>query len=251
ARTAAALLELEASKAREAALREANAQLQEANTRLKEELEAVRAELIAERAANAALREEVKQVKAELAKFEAMLKDLQDRYDILEKEANEMREELARRNNTKTRSCQTQVTGEDLDAQDAELKKLRVMLEELQQKVKDLLEQCKRKLGGKVQDIADALGLGEEFLGKKTVFQRLYDDAKDRVHRLEALREKVRQERGVLLGPEAAAEAPEPSVMSILEGEPRIPEAPQELKPPPVAVSPPPRPPGSSQLKPP
>merc|ERR1712008_582700 len=79
--------------------------------------------------------------------------------------AEEMREELRRRNNTRTHGTQTTVTGPKLDEQTAEIKRLKVMLEEMQMKLKD------------------------------TVFQRLYDDALHRVDRLEKLRDKVRREK--------------------------------------------------------
>eukprot|EP00933_Yihiella_yeosuensis_P016924 TRINITY_DN14300_c0_g2_i1.p1 TRINITY_DN14300_c0_g2~~TRINITY_DN14300_c0_g2_i1.p1 ORF type:complete len:320 (-),score=66.80 TRINITY_DN14300_c0_g2_i1:101-1060(-) len=152
-----------------------------------------------------------------MAKYEQMLQELQARYDELEEEANEMREELARRNNTKTVGTQTKLKGSDIDAQDAEIKRLKVMLEELQMKLKELLEECARqKIGGKVMDIADKLGLKEVIDTKRSVFERLYADAKDRVGRLERLREKVAQERGKLLGTEEQ-QPEEPSVMSLVE----------------------------------
>merc|ERR1711968_147171 len=106
-----------------------------------------------------------------------------------------MREELARRNNTRTAGTQTTLTSSKLDEQNNERRKLKLMLEELQTKLKELMTEYRRKFGDAATKIADGLGL-RELLKEETVFQRLYDDALDRVHRLEQLRAKVRQERG-------------------------------------------------------
>merc|ERR1712187_732579 len=53
---------------------------------------------------------------------------------------------------------------------------------------------CRAKFGAEVKDIAEDLGL-KDALKEHTVFERLYDDAIDRVHRLEKLRAKVNAER--------------------------------------------------------
>merc|ERR1719253_963009 len=105
-----------------------------------------------------------------------------------------MREELARRNNTRTSGTQTTLTGSKLDEQAAEKSKMKLMLEELQTKLKELMTAYRRKFGDAATKIADGLGL-KELLKEETVFQRLYDDAMDRVDRLEKLRTKVKKER--------------------------------------------------------
>merc|ERR1719174_1181174 len=71
------------------------------------------------------------------------------------------------------------------------------MLEELQTKLKELMTEYRRKFGDAATKVADGLGL-KELLKEETVFQRLYDDAMDRVHRLEKLRAKVKKEKGLV-----------------------------------------------------
>merc|ERR1719158_2176019 len=105
-----------------------------------------------------------------------------------------MRAELARRNNTKTKGTQTSLTRTKLDEQADEARKMKLMLEELQTKLKELMTAYRRKFGDDATKIANDLGL-KELLKEETVFQRLYDDALDRVHRLEQLRAKVRKEK--------------------------------------------------------
>eukprot|EP00747_Dinoflagellata_sp_TGD_P219777 gnl/TRDRNA2_/TRDRNA2_91838_c0_seq1.p1 gnl/TRDRNA2_/TRDRNA2_91838_c0~~gnl/TRDRNA2_/TRDRNA2_91838_c0_seq1.p1 ORF type:complete len:555 (+),score=155.19 gnl/TRDRNA2_/TRDRNA2_91838_c0_seq1:64-1728(+) len=142
--------------------------------------------------------QELESAKAELDVLRNSIAELQARYDTLEEEANEMREELARRNNTRTHSTQTSLTGEKIEAKDAEIKKLKVMLEELQMKVRELMNECMKKgIGKEVAHIAEDLGISE-IVKAKSVFQRLYDDAIHRVARLENLREKVKNERARL-----------------------------------------------------
>merc|ERR1712217_978812 len=96
----------------------------------------------------------------------------------------------------------------------AELKRMRLMLEEMQVKMQELMTRCRRRFGGDVSEIVDELGL-KDLLKEETVFQRLYDDAMDRVARLEKLREKVRKERKDLCPSSASlgGTSPEPSVL--------------------------------------
>merc|ERR1712019_11199 len=91
-------------------------------------------------------------------RLEKELQDLTERFQKLEEEAEEMRKELARRNNTRTVGCQTNLTGDKIDGQAKEMKRLRVMLEELQTKMKELVSRCRAKFGAEVKDIAEYLG---------------------------------------------------------------------------------------------
>jgi len=191
-------------------------------------LDRLTAELEAERQANAQLRAEVENLQSRLRetlqqveKLQRELGELQTRFEILEEEAQEMREELARRNNTKTRGTQTTLTGSKLDDQVAEIKRLKLMLEEMQMKMKELIDRYRRKFGQEATEIADDMGL-RDLLKEDTVFQRLYDDAMHRVHRLEKLRAKVRKEREELFPGKssprsAAARSPETSVLEAVE----------------------------------
>jgi len=219
AETEQALVE---SRDREAALQAACAELEEKSARLQAEVERQHAELArqqaeidrqrahidhlnceleAERGANAALRAEVQLLNqrllesvAEKERLQEELKQLQESYATLEAEAEEMREELRRRNNTRTHGTQTTLTGQKLDEHSAENKRLKVMLEELQMKLKELVDGYRRKFGAEAKAVAETLGI-TALLKEDTVFQRLYDDALHRVERLETLRAKVRRER--------------------------------------------------------
>jgi len=177
------------------------------------EIQRVTEELELEREANATLRAEVARLKdcieeyvKRVQKLEGDLQELQARYDTLEEEANAMREELARRNNCKTKGTQTNVTGQKMDEQTAEVKRLKLMLEEMQMKMKELMDKCRRKFGNEVSQIAEDMGL-KELMKEETVFQRLYDDAMDRVERLEKLRLRVKTERNQMW-PAGAAQSP-------------------------------------------
>eukprot|EP00411_Alexandrium_monilatum_P045513 CAMPEP_0175470738 /NCGR_PEP_ID=MMETSP0095-20121207/73000_1 /TAXON_ID=311494 /ORGANISM="Alexandrium monilatum, Strain CCMP3105" /LENGTH=119 /DNA_ID=CAMNT_0016772171 /DNA_START=35 /DNA_END=391 /DNA_ORIENTATION=- len=115
----------------------------------------------------------------------------------------------------------TEVTGSQWEEQAAEVKRLRLLLEELQMKIKEMAEMCKQRgLGDKISEILEGVGL-KEVLKRKSCFERLYEDAQKRVERLEALREKVRREKRALL-PKTALEEdpdtrPEPSILTTVE----------------------------------
>lgn len=184
-------------RAEHAALLEAHAKLKEVSAKQKLEIERQSKEIERERKANEKLRAEVERLQEYVRRAEQLekeLKALQVRFDALEAEANTMREELARRNNTCTAGTQTALTGPKLDELSNERRKLKLMLEELQTKLKELMTAYRRKFGDDASKIANDLGL-KELLKEETVFQRLYDDALERVHRLEQLRLKVKQER--------------------------------------------------------
>lgn len=150
--------------------------------------------------------------------LESQLKDLQACYNKLDMESKAMREELAKKENTKENTkaagTQTKLIGKTIDDQVEEIKRLRVMLVELQTKLGELIEKCaKMGSGGDIAEIAESLGLGH-LLQKRTVFQRLYEDAMDRVERLEKLRTKIRSEKQRLGVP---VEENEPSVLELAE----------------------------------
>jgi len=101
------------------------------------EIDRLSSELEAERGANFALRAKVQlanqRVRESLTLQDRLQEDLdqlQASYVALEAEAKEMREELRRCNNTRTHGTQTTLTGQKLDEQSAEVKKLKVMPEE-------------------------------------------------------------------------------------------------------------------------
>jgi len=106
--------------------------------------------------------------------------------------------------------------GADIEEQKKEVARLRLMIEELRTKLRELMAGCKdRGVGDVFMEVADCVGL-TPILQQMSVFERLYADAKDRVRRLEKLREKVKRESAKLgnLIPESE---PFLSVMDALE----------------------------------
>jgi len=184
-------------RAEHAVLQDAHAKLQELSAEQQAKIERQAREIEMERRANEKLRAEIERLQEYVKKAEELeqaLKALQVQFDALQTEAKVMKEELSRRNNTRTKGTQTTLTGSKLDEQKAETRKLKLMLEELQTKLKELMTEYRRKFGDAATKIAESLGL-KELLKEETVFQRLYDDALNRVQRLEDLRAKVRKER--------------------------------------------------------
>eukprot|EP00930_Biecheleria_cincta_P049376 TRINITY_DN34594_c0_g1_i1.p1 TRINITY_DN34594_c0_g1~~TRINITY_DN34594_c0_g1_i1.p1 ORF type:complete len:583 (+),score=186.66 TRINITY_DN34594_c0_g1_i1:80-1828(+) len=171
-------------------------------------------ELQEERQANEQLRAEVLNLQEEMRQLQKQLAQLQALYDALKKEADEMRAELARRNNTRTQGTQTALTGQKIDERAEETKRLKVMLEEMQMKLKELVEKYRKKFGQEAKEVAKELGI-EQLLKEDTVFQRLYDDALERVDRLEKLRAKIRKESKNLGVPSEPTEVP---VLAAVEG---------------------------------
>jgi DNA repair exonuclease SbcCD ATPase subunit len=225
-----ALVEL---RAEHLALQTAHKQLQVLSVQQKAEIVRLGCELAKEREANEFLRKEVERLQEFVRRAQQLeneLKVLQTRFDELEAEADAMREELARRNNTRTKGTQTTMTGSKLDEKSAETRKLKLMLEELQTKMKELMQECRRKYGD-ISSIVESLGL-KELLKEETVFQRLYDDAVERVHRLEKLRSRIRKERRELwpnpgspraMAAETCAASPEiPVVQAVEDHQPSV-----------------------------
>ncbi|CAK9014247.1 Hypothetical protein (Fragment) [Durusdinium trenchii] len=147
------------------------------------------------------LQEELKQMEdehfCERQRLQEDLERLFEQHASLTQEANEMREELDRRNNTETQETQTETGGPVLQELLGDGNRLRVMIEELQMKFRDVLERYRQKFGSKAKELAAETGM-DELLREETAFQRLYDDGLLRVQRLEKLREKVRKERSRL-----------------------------------------------------
>jgi len=81
----------------------------------------------------------------------------------------------------------------ELETVTKENKKLKVMLEELKAKLQDLMAEFKKRgmITPDIEKLCEEVGL-KSLLKAPSIFQRLYDDALDRVDRLERLREKYR-----------------------------------------------------------
>lgn len=152
--------------------------------------------------------ERMQEIVRRAEQLEREIKELQEKFSALEKEADEMRTELARRNNTRTKNAQTSLSGSELDEREEENKRLKVMIEELQMKIKELVEKCKEQgIGGHIAKLVADVGL-ECVIKEETVFERLYNDAFRRAQRTEQLRNKLLKERNTGFVREPA-EAPE------------------------------------------
>jgi len=111
-------------------------------------------------------------------------------------------------------------TRKKLELLDAENKRLKVCLEELQAKLRHLMGNCsQRGIGEEVSKIANNVGL-ERLLACPSRFEILYQDAFKRIERLEELRKRSLEERRRIL--EGAPEACEASVLSVVERSPLV-----------------------------
>eukprot|EP00927_Polykrikos_kofoidii_P037167 TRINITY_DN31342_c0_g2_i1.p1 TRINITY_DN31342_c0_g2~~TRINITY_DN31342_c0_g2_i1.p1 ORF type:complete len:628 (-),score=106.44 TRINITY_DN31342_c0_g2_i1:186-2069(-) len=93
-----------------------------------------------------------------------------------------------------SRSSQTKLNGDTVDDLKAENGRLKLMLEELRAKFCDMMKEgTKRGIAEVLDDITEKVGLKPLRVG--SVFEKLYQDAMDRVGRLEKLRERYRSEK--------------------------------------------------------
>jgi len=79
---------------------------------------------------------------------------------------------------------------------DEEAKRLKVVVQELQAKMNEMVRKCKSRVGVStvIDDIISEVGL-KPVLNRHCVFDKLYKDALDRIGRLERLRQRYQQER--------------------------------------------------------
>jgi len=154
-------------------------------------------EIAEERSVSDGLRGEIEQLQLEAQALQGELAELQLCHAALQEEAEALRAELARRNNTLTCETQTEITGAQMDEEAAETQRLRVMIEEMQMKVRDVLERFRRRFGSEAKELCRDMNL-EEWLREDTALQCLYDDCLARVDLLEKLRDKVKKERSRL-----------------------------------------------------
>ena len=113
------------------------------------------------------LQEELKQMEelgiCERQRLEEELEVIYQHHAIVVEESNAMRAELDRRNDTQTQETQTQISNADLDEQMADANKLRVMIEELQMRFRDVLEKYRQRFGSVSKEVAIETGM-DEFL---------------------------------------------------------------------------------------
>lgn len=134
-------------------------------------------------------RERVEQLEAEKLTREAHIKALEAKVAALEAEVAKLRA----RGDGRAAGVQTDLSGDEIDGFMNENTKLKVMLEEMKAKLADLAEDMKSK-GVDVSKALEKAGL-HRFLGTKPIFERLYQDAIDRIDRMERLREKYAKEQ--------------------------------------------------------
>jgi len=162
------------------------------------------------------LQEELKKLDdvriCERQRLEEELEVIYQNHAQIVEEANDMRAELDRRNNTCTQETQSEITSPIIEEHLSDGNRLRVIIEELQMRFRDVLEKYRQRFGSEAKELAVETGM-DEFLRDETVFQRLYDDGLIRVARLEKLREKVRKERSKL----GYSDKEEASVLSTVE----------------------------------
>eukprot|EP00931_Biecheleriopsis_adriatica_P075960 TRINITY_DN49725_c0_g1_i1.p1 TRINITY_DN49725_c0_g1~~TRINITY_DN49725_c0_g1_i1.p1 ORF type:complete len:709 (-),score=167.99 TRINITY_DN49725_c0_g1_i1:111-2237(-) len=127
--------------------------------------------------------------------------------------------------NSAAQEVQTDMKGMDcnkVDESREENRKLRAALDELQTKLREMMEKCKEKgIGVEVLDIAKSVGLKDAF-NRRSCFERLYQDAFRRIERLEELRKRVHAERAGLLGGNVSDEELRPPLMSCVEQSPLL-----------------------------
>jgi predicted nucleic acid-binding Zn-ribbon protein len=99
---------------------------------------------------------------------------------------------------------------EKINTLTAQNKRLKVALEELQQKMQDLIAECRRR-GVDIDDILSNLGL-EPVAEVRAVWDRLYDEAAERVARMEKRRHDFYQEHAIDILPSCRI-----SILSLLE----------------------------------
>lgn len=156
----------------------------------KEAMAGLEARALAAEAAAAEALSKVAELEKRCEEFESLLAAAVARAEAAEAERDELKAELERRNNTKTASTQTTLTGTKIDELKDENKRQKTMLEELQLKLRELMEELGKKgLAADVAEICAKVGL-EPIMKAKSCFQRLYDDANARMQRMEKLREK-------------------------------------------------------------
>ncbi|CAJ1462337.1 unnamed protein product [Effrenium voratum] len=175
--------------------------------------EALRVECVEQQVAKEELRDALQRQTEQQTLLQQSLDVLQARHEALALEAAELQEELRRRNATQTQESQTEICGPDLQQEQGEASQLRVVMEELQMRVRDMIERYRQRFGSEAKEMAADLGM-DELLREQTAFQRLYDDGLLRVNRLEQLREKVRRERNKL---GLTADRDEVSVLAAVE----------------------------------
>jgi len=175
----------------ECELKEAQAQYAEAEQQHERQLMELRRLKACVEEDKAELEELTERQATELFGMQAQATQTEEAFKRLQVEYEEMAERSCKRCN-EVRSCETQT--DDIGSLLDENKRLKMMLEELQMKLKELLQKCKNRGIKGVDEVIEEIGL-KEVVKRRTVFDRLFEDADKRARRIEALRAKVRAQR--------------------------------------------------------
>jgi len=135
------------------------------------------------------LRDKVTRQQEEISTQALELQDLRAKAS----EDGKLREIEGGGSSSSSAEVQTIVSGQDMADQEDDVKMLKVAIQELQMKFKDLVDRC-RKEGLEVDEIAREMGL-EEVIIQRAVFQRLFEDGKKRAEKLERIRSALKLER--------------------------------------------------------
>ena len=123
--------------------------------------EALRVECVEQQVAKEELRDALQRQTEQQTLLQQSLDVLQARHEALALEAAELQEELRRRNATQTQESQTEICGPDLQQEQGEASQLRVVMEELQMRVRDMIERYRQRFGSEAKEMAADLGMDE------------------------------------------------------------------------------------------
>lgn len=119
------------------------------------------------------LQEELKQLDdvriCERQRLEEELEVIYQNHAQIVEEANDMRAELDRRNNTCTQETQSEITSPIIEEHLSDGNRLRVIIEELQMRFRDVLEKYRQRFGSEAKELAVETGM-DEFLRSSAFF---------------------------------------------------------------------------------
>lgn len=123
------------------------------------------------------LQEELKKLDdvriCERQRLEEELEVIYQNHAQIVEEANDMRAELDRRNNTCTQETQSEITSPIIEEHLSDGNRLRVIIEELQMRFRDVLEKYRQRFGSEAKELAVETGM-DEFLRSSAFFDTCF-----------------------------------------------------------------------------
>jgi len=167
-------------------LREVEAQLRTTVKRQEEQVAKLEEKLQAEIKEKVMHRRAAAQSGTRILELEGEVVQLRQNVATQEEEIEDLKRQLIPPE-ASDRNTQTTMTSSDLDSIVAENAELKVMLEELRMKVKELMDKCKdEEMDEEMANLIQQVGLGP-LVNAMGVFERLWLDAQERCVRLEEL----------------------------------------------------------------